>query len=533
MTNNKSQHPGRILYTAALSFLFIILFFGCAAEKAIEKDSLFEAWKIKAEKSKGYSPAPRKPDTSVIAHPLPVATDDTTGSGQQTAENLQQTTDDTQQSTDNEQQTVEKPLPTEKISLKMHDVDVAVLLRTLARAADQNIIISESVQGKANIDIKTSPWDQVFRSILSTYGLTYKWEGEIIRILSLKDMDQELKLLEISQRKESQKREFELVEPLVTRVIRIKYADIDALKENLEQFLTGTKDGKRGAVATNAHTRSLIIQSTQSDVEMMAALIEELDQPTLQVMIEAHIVETTQDVARELGIQWGGLYHHQDGDENYWITPGTYTGGETANNSVNPQSGMGVNFPANLEDGMGLSIGYVAQKLGKYILGVQLAALQKDGKLNILSSPSVTTLDNQTAMIESGKEVPFQTVEDGEVNIVFKKAVLSLEVTPHVIDGKTLKMNIKTHKDELDFSRTVQGNPSILTKNAETNVFLFDGQTTVIGGLSKESLSRTESGVPILKDIPVLGNLFKGKEKQNNMEEVLIFITPHILESIE
>ncbi len=231
----------------------------------------------------------------------------------------------------------------------------------------------------------------------------------------------------------------------------------------------------------------------------------------------------------ELGIQWGGLYHHNDGNSNYWITPDAnqHEGGTDSN--VNPGAGTVVNFPSTLDEGVGLNIGYVAQKVGKYILSTQLSALQKQGRLNILSSPSVTTLDNQSATIESGKEVPFQTVEDGEVSIVFKKAVLSLEVMPHVIDEKTLKMSIRTHKDELDFSKPVQGNPTIITKNAETNVILFDGQTTVIGGLSKESSSNTESGVPILKDIPLLGNLFKGKGSQNNMEEVLIFITPHIL----
>jgi type IV pilus assembly protein PilQ len=120
-------------------------------------------------------------------------------------------------------------------------------------------------------------------------------------------------------------------------------------------------------------------------------------------------------------------------------------------------------------------------------------------------------------------------VEDGEVKIEYKKAVLSLKVTPHVIEGETLKLNIETSKDELDFSRTVAGNPTIVTKKAETKVILFDGQTTVIGGLNKETGSDTESGVPGLKDVPLLGWLFKGTEKSNKLEEVLIFITPHIL----
>jgi type IV pilus assembly protein PilQ len=138
-------------------------------------------------------------------------------------------------------------------------------------------------------------------------------------------------------------------------------------------------------------------------------------------------------------------------------------------------------------------------------------------------------LDNQSATIESGDEIPYQTTEDGEVKIEYKKAVLRLKVTPHVIEGETLKLNIETSKDEINFSRTVMGNPTIITKKAETNVVLFDGQTTVIGGLNKETNSNAETGVPGLMNIPILGWMFRGKEKTNKMEEVLIFITPHIL----
>ena len=200
--------------------------------------------------------------------------------------------------------------------------------------------------------------------------------------------------------------------------------------------------------------------------------------------------------------------------------------------------GFGVNFPVSSEDmaaagGVG-ALGLLFGKIGDKILEIQLTALQKEGKLNILSSPSITTIDNQTAIIESGREVPFQTVSaEGNIQIEWKKAVLKLEVTPHVIDGKMLKMKIVTNKDELDFTRTVSGNPIIITKKAETNLILLDGQTTVIGGLTKEKNSDSESGIPGIKDIPVLGHFFKTTSKGTEMEEVLIFITPHILEPIK
>jgi len=195
-----------------------------------------------------------------------------------------------------------------------------------------------------------------------------------------------------------------------------------------------------------------------------------------------------------------------------------------------PGIGNMFNFPAAIEGAAGMSLGYMFENVGRNLLTVQLTALQQEGKLNILSSPSITTLENQTAFIESGEKVPIQTVEDGEVNIKYEDAVLRLEVTPHVIDKNFLKLKILTNKDELDFTRTVAGNPTIITKKAETTVMLSHGQTTVIGGLNKERVSETESGVPFLKDIPGLGWLFRSRASTNAMEEVLIFITPYILE---
>jgi len=166
---------------------------------------------------------------------------------------------------------------------------------------------------------------------------------------------------------------------------------------------------------------------------------------------------------------------------------------------------------------------------GNLLLSAQLSALEEEGKLNILSKPSITTLDNQAAVIESGDEIPFQTVDDNKVQIEYKKAVLRLEVTPHVIEGDTLRLDIVTNKDEPDFTRTVRGNPTVVTKYAKTNVVVFDGQTTVIGGLNKQTDQDLDYGVPWLRDIPGLGYLFKGESKGRQKQELLIFITPHIL----
>jgi type IV pilus assembly protein PilQ len=265
-------------------------------------------------------------------------------------------------------------------------------------------------------------------------------------------------------------------------------------------------------------------------MDNILAVIGRLDRPTPQVLIEAYIVEANKDVARELGIKWGGAYYGKSGDKRA-IVSGKQ--GETASPpdaSIDVTSGTVVDLAAQSLSGFDpTTLGLIYTRLGEYLLSAELSALQQQGKLHILSSPSITTLDNQNAYIESGQDVPYQSVEDGEVKVEYKKAVLRLDVTPHVIDGETLKMIIKVNKDEPDFSRTVLGNPTIITKKAETNVIQNDGQTIVIGGLSKESSRRNNTGTPFLEDIPGLGYLFKRKGSADQMEELLIFITPHIL----
>ncbi len=505
MKANSRQH--RVMMAGLAALAAAVLIFGCQHRKPEPKDknAFFEKWRVTAEKSKGYSPSPQKKALEI-------------DEGKVAAGKA-------------EPQPMGEDLPTQPITLKMHNVEVAVLLRALARAAGQDIIINENVEGKVDIDVKEAPWNRAFMGILRARGLTYEKDHDILRIVTIADQNLSLQQLETEQKIKSKKREIELVDPLLTRVVKIDYADAGMLKANLEQFLTERQEGKKiGAVMVDAHTNSLIIKAMKEDLAEMLPVINELDRPTSQVLIEAHIVEATQNTARELGIRWGGLYQNAP---NYYVTggPSGDTGviGVTPSN-IDPVTGYAVNFPAaDVSDTLGMTVGFVAQNIGGSVLAVQLSALEQEGQLNILSSPSITTLDNQTAVIESGKEVPYQTVENDEVKIEYKKAVLSLEVTPHVIEGKTLKMTINTNKDELDFANAVGGNPAITTKKAQTTVILYDGQTTVIGGLSKQNNASDESGVPGLRNLPLLGWLFQGRKKDYEKDELLIFITPHIL----
>ncbi|MGD8881180.1 MAG: type IV pilus secretin PilQ [Desulfobacterales bacterium] len=501
---DKIDFSKKVGSTITAVVISVLLVGGCAAPKKEKQDPFFDKWKTKAETSKGISPAKPKPlgeEQRIIKPKAPPKTAKI-------------------------EEKKQKPLPTRTISLKMTNIEVSVVLRALARASDQNIIVSEQVSGKININITQAPWDQVFIGILRTQGLSYAWEGDIIRIMTADDMEEDLK-------RQARQREMKLTEPPLTRIVPVKFSTASKLKENLEKFLTVDKNDKPiGSILVDEHTNSLIIQAIRTDMTNIISVIEQLDKPTPQVLIEAYIVEANKDVARELGIQWGGVARVKDNAHTGFGTgrdSGALGGG--VGTAVDPASGTVVDLPARALSGFEpFTLGLVYQNIGDILLDVQLSALQDKGKLNILSTPSITTLDNQTAYIESGQDIPFQTVEDGEVNVEYKKAVLSLRVTPHVIDDKTLKMYINVHKDEADFSNLVLGNPTIITKNAETNVIQLDGQTIVIGGLNKETTARSDTGVPYLEDIPGLGYLFKRKSSADQLEDLLIFITPHILD---
>ena len=475
---------------------------GCAEkQKVTPKDAFFKEWQAKAEAARGQLEAPKIKRTEPAAKTIQKLPDPVMPKAP------------------------EKPLPKKRISLKMSNVDVAVLLRALARAADVNIVLNDKVIGKSNVNISKAPWDEVFLSILRTHGLGYAWQGDIIRIMTADDMEADL-------RRDARMREQIISEVPVTRIVPIKYSEADKLRENLERFLTADNAGNPiGSILVDQHTNSVIVNALRQDMQTILAIIERLDKPTPQVLIEAHIVEANRDVARELGVRWGFLGRADHGAHKLWGTGNQGTQfGDTLAPEIDPETGAVVDLPASTLAGFNpATIGMIYQNIGDAILSVQLSALQDQGRLNILSSPSITTLDNKTAIIESGSDVPFQTVEDGEVNVEYKEAVLSLEVTPHVIDGDNLKLDIKVKKDEPDFSRTVLGNPTIITKRAQTNVIQGDGRTLVIGGLNRETETADQTGVPLLEDVPGLGYLFKTKGRSSQAEDLLIFITPYII----
>ncbi|GAB6162141.1 type IV pilus secretin PilQ [Desulfothermus naphthae] len=505
-------------------FLFaglIVLIIGCATPK-VEKDHYLDKWKTYAKGHLGSSP---KATISAV---------------------------DIEKGLHDEKKKIKKIekkdiLPKIPVTLKMRDASIKAIIHALAKTANVNIITTQNIKGRIDVDIVKQPWDQVFLSLLKSHGLTYSVDGKIIRVVSKEDLAAELAVESIEAKKQEQAKAMLEAAPLLTRVIKINFADAEKLQKLLMGLLTKDKKGKtRGNILVDSHTNSLVISAIEPDLKKIMKLIKVLDKPTNQIHLKAYIVEANKNVARELGIQWGGRWATSINGINQLklsgpVSSSSETGGTSTSTDTfgtgKSDTGFGVQFPissiaspSSTAKGGGLNI--LIGNPAHNILEMQLSALEEKGQVHILSSPSLTTLDNQMAFTESGQKVPYVTIdEDGNREVEFEDAVLRLEVTPHVIADKYLKMDIKVKKDEVDFSRTVDGNPTINKKETQTSLVVSDGETIVISGLSKQTLRDTVSGIPVLKDLPLFGYLFKGDSKSREFEDILIFITPTILKN--
>ncbi len=420
----------------------------------------------------------------------------------------------------------DRKLPTTIVQnlVLMEETPTAVVLRTLAEAGDQNILIGEGVTQTIQMSFDNVPWNEAFKSILSTAGLDYEWEGDIIRVRSIADMQRELEVERLKQESQALREATRQVEPMYVRMIRIKFSDAAKLGPIIGKVLEGKgpSGATRGSVTVDEDNNTIIVHAIRSDLDKIMHLISRLDRAKPQVLIESKIVETNRNTARELGIQWGGGWQATGANRLHTV------------NGVG-LGGFAVNTPAALTDGVGFSLGYWTERLGGGdFLDLQLTALQQDGKINILSSPSITTLDNETAIIEAGEERAYRetsgTGNNLDVSIEWKTATLKLEVTPHVIDPTLLKLDVTVNKDSFDDTKPASsGEFPVNTKKAQTTLLLRNGETTVIGGLSQEATSDAVQGVPFLKDLPLVGRLFRNRGTGREFDEIMIFITPQVL----
>jgi type IV pilus assembly protein PilQ len=428
------------------------------------------------------------------------------------------------------------------ISLDFKDGDLQDIFRLFADISGLNVVVNPGVTGKVTLKLNEVPWGRALELILKTNGLGCVLEENVIRIAKISDLQRE----EADRRKLDEEKA--LAGTLIDFTKRISYAKADTISDVLKK--AGALS-TRGQINVDVRTNTVIIRDLPSFVDKAKGLITELDTATPQVEIEARIVVTTRNFTRDLGIQWGFSSEHSTryGNSTGLVFPNSIilngnavpsTLGLPADNmgpgGLASAAGIGaaargyaVNLPAGqVNSGIGISMGNV---LGNFNLDLALTALEKQGRGRLLSTPKVTTQNNQAAEIKQGLQIPIQTLANNTVTVQFKDAVLTLKVTPQITDAGTVILNLEVENNSADFSRTVNGIPPINTQSAKTIVLVRDGQTAVVGGIYQSTETSSRDSTPFLGKIPILGYLFRHNLTDTQNNELLLFITPRIVKS--
>jgi type IV pilus assembly protein PilQ len=401
-----------------------------------------------------------------------------------------------------------------KIDLDMMDANISDVLRLLAEVSNLNVIASDDVVGQITLRLKGVPWDQAFDIILKSKDLDMVMEGNVVRVAPSAKLRAEREAA-LSALKAQEK-----LEDLGIRYAAINYSTALDLIPQVKGVLSD-----RGSVASDGRTNTLIIKDIKKGIEDAVELIARLDTPIPQVLIEARIVEASSSFARDLGIQWGLDYS----------SSGTYTTNTFGSSETSGQTGgtdaFAVDLPASGTAGTMGALGFIFGKAGTnpILLDLRLSAGEQEGRLKTISRPRITTMDNKEAKIAQGESIPFETTSSAGTSTMFVDADLSLVVTPHITPDGSVLMKIKASRNSIGTFRTSGGEPSINKKESSTEVLVRDGETTVIGGIVISDKSETDSGIPYLKDIPLLGWVFKSKSVSDTQTELLIFITPTII----
>lgn len=408
----------------------------------------------------------------------------------------------------------------EPIDLKVTNADVTEVLRTFAQISGLNIVVQPGVTGTVTAELENVPWDQAFEEVLKINNLGYEREGNVIRIAPNDVLKRE------AQDRQQLAQARALVLPLRTVMRRLSYARANDVASLLRNGTAGLLT-QRGSVIVDDRTNTLIIKELPDFLDAVLAVVSNLDSPEPQVMIEARIIETTKDFNRSLGIQWGfnAVADAAHGNTTGLIFP----------NNIGAGSQGGTGAPGNVNLLSGAQNGSLKIDLGNvlntFTLDLQLQAAEHEGLINILSAPKVATLNNQQAYIQSGIQIPIQTVANNTVTTQYINATLRLEVTPQVTAEGTIMMDINISKKEPVASLIVAGatNAPISTKDARTRLVVRDGGTAVIGGIYKVTTNVSEDRVPGLANLPIVGHLFKNHSRDEANDELLIFITPRVI----
>jgi type IV pilus assembly protein PilQ len=412
------------------------------------------------------------------------------------------------------------------VTVDFVDVDIRDVVRFFGTFTGINMVLDPEVSGIVTTQLFDVPWDSAFLTILESHDLDYEIDRNIVRVTTT------AKLAAAAEAERNLREESEAAQPLMRQQYSLAYASAADLLE-----LTRSQLSNRGEAVIDTRTNSLIVRDTQESLGELGLLLDTLDQPAPQVNLKARIVETTRDFARELGIQWGfqGVADAAHGNTTGLVFPNNMTvqGSNSAGFTGGSQGGIGgtpfaVNLPTSeATSGIALTMGSV---LDSFRLDVSLSAMESSGRGKVISTPNVTAQNNNQASIESGQRIPVQVLIDNTASIQFINANLQLQVTPQITDEDTIMLDIIVDKSEPDFTREVNGVPTIFTRRAVTKVLVRDGGTTVIGGIFQLTVNEVENRVPGLHRIPLFGWLFKNQATNQNNNELLIFITPQILE---
>ena len=400
----------------------------------------------------------------------------------------------------------------EKISLDFYDTDIKNVFRIIREISGKNFAIDKNVTGKVTLSLeKPVPWDQVLDLVLKMNQLGLTMEGDIIRIATLSTLAKEEKLrqakLKAAQQAINQKK---ALEPLVTEYIAINYSDATSeILPHVKPILTAT----RGKVSVDKRNNQLIITDTVDKIKQARQIVMVIDKVTPQVIIEARVVEANTSFTRDIGFDWGT------------VTAGPFDiGGSTLE-----LTGTASNLPQDTTTGQIMTTFRKLTGTPFSIVDAKLAASEVEGKTNIISSPKIVTLDNKKAKIKQGLEVPYlERDSSGNATVRFKDVDLLLEVTPNITPDQRIVMKIFLSKNDLQDPTAPE--PTVSTNEAETETIIENGDTIVIGGIVKSTILYNEKGIPGLRKIGVLGWLFKNQRKQDSKNELLIFITPRIVQ---
>ncbi|MEM8563063.1 MAG: type IV pilus secretin PilQ [Pseudomonadota bacterium] len=419
----------------------------------------------------------------------------------------------------------------DRISLNFQDIEIRAVLQLIADFTELNLVASDTVRGRITLRLQNVPWDQALELVLKTKGLDKRQIGNVLMVAPAAEIAERER-----QQIEANKQIAELA-PLVSEFVRIRYASAANI---VELFSAGSEEGgslisTRGSVVVEPRTNSLIITETAPKLAEIRSLIELVDIPIRQVMIEARIVIAQSDATLNLGIEWGGGYLNNDDGDIYSVsgdTSNVVNLNESAINGTQPT----LSYPGALlvdlgvNRNSGFAVGFAS---GDLFLTAELSALEAAGQGEVVSQPKVITGDKQEASIKSGTEIPYQeSSASGETTVTFKDAVLSLDVTPNITPDDRIMLNLKINQDSVgELVPSGQGGfiPSIDTTELNTQVLVGNGETVVLGGVFRTEDIESVNKVPFFGDLPYIGAFFRNTTTDNTKTETLIFITPRIL----